>query len=82
MVEFIRDTGHMINSMAKAKRLGQMEPNSLVYTIRVRERAMVQCTLRTEPSTRVTSSIMKFMAKVDMNGPMGRFMKEAGNSIK
>ena len=82
MAQSIRDTGLMINSTANAKRLGQMEPNSKVYSIRVCERAMVQCFLRMEASIGATLSIMKFKVKVLTYGPMGEFMKETLKMIK
>ena len=72
----------MINSTANAKRLGQMEPNSKVYSTRVCEKAMVQCFLRTEASIGATLSIMKFKVKVLTYGPMGEFMRGTGKSIK
>ena len=72
----------MINSMAKAQRLGQTELSSKVYSIRVCGKAMVQCTLRTEAYIEVTLKIMKFKAKALTNGLMGKFMMVAGNSIK
>ena len=78
----MRDTGLMINITAKAKRLGQMVPTFKVYTIKVCERAMVQCTLRMEASTGVTLSIMKLKARVLMNGLMEKFTMGAGNSIE
>lgn len=78
----IADYGKMTNSMAKARKLGQMELSMKANTSKEKSTEKELSSLVTDPATMETSIITTFTAMGFTSGQMVKIMKEPGTKTK